>query len=211
MRGRLVTARPPAVTVTQGGKMRRSIAWLTSAITMIIVVGTSALAVPVTASAGTAHAGARRAACDEQWGSKPKSAGVMVQTKIRSVRAGRHTCFDRFVVALGKGSRPGYRARYVKRIIADPSGKVIHLKGKAKLRVVVLAPVRSGFPANKRHLVDVTGFRTFRQIAGAGSFEGITSFGIGVRARLPFRVLRIKEPHGKWVVAVDVAHRWPSS
>jgi hypothetical protein len=190
--------------------MRRPIAGLVTAMTTAVVLGAAALAVPAAASAGTSHATARRAACDELWGSKPKDAGVMVQTKIRSVRAGQHTCFDRFVVALGKGDRPGYRVRYVKRIIQDPSGRVIRLKGKAKLRIAVLAPVRDGFPVGSHHLVDVSGFAAFRQIACAGSFEGITSFGIGVRARLPFRVLRIKKTDGTWVVAVDVAHHWPS-
>ena len=38
------------------------------------------------------------------------------------------------------------------------------------------------------NVVNVTGFRTFRQVAWGGSFEGSTTLGLGVRARLPFRV-----------------------
>jgi hypothetical protein len=52
-------------------------------------------------------------------------------------------------------------------------------------------------------LVNVTGFSTFRQVAWAGSFEGQTTVGLGVRARLPFRVFTLP---GR--VVVDVAHVW---
>jgi hypothetical protein len=38
-----------------------------------------------------------------------------------------------------------------------------------------------------------------------GSFEDYTTFGLGVRAKLPFRVTRLSSP-GR--VVVDVAHRW---
>jgi hypothetical protein len=57
----------------------------------------------------------------------------------------------------------------------------------------------------------VKGFRTFRQVAYAGSFEGQTTFGLGVRARLPFRVFVLAgspgDRHGAMLV-IDVAHRW---
>lgn len=182
---------------------RRLMALAVPAVALVFLLGGTAVA-------GVAAPAAHRASCAEHWGSKAKSAGVMVQTRIRAIRAGRHACFDRLVIDLGKGNRPGYRVRYVKRIIQDPSGKVIPVRGKGKLSIVVLAPVRRGFPINSRHLVNVNGFRTFRQVVGAGSFEGITSFGLGVRARLPFRVLRIKQATGAWSVVVDVAHRWPS-
>jgi hypothetical protein len=51
--------------------------------------------------------------------------------------------------------------------------------------------------------VNVSGYRTFRQVAWAGSFEGQTNIGLGVRARLPFRVFTMP---GRLVV--DVAHLW---
>jgi hypothetical protein len=57
--------------------------------------------------------------------------------------------------------------------------------------------------ANRAELVDVTGFQTFRQVAWAGSFEGTTSVGLGVRARLPFRVITLADR-----IVVDVAHFW---
>jgi hypothetical protein len=130
----------------------------------------------------------------------------MVQTRVRDVRAGQHPCFDRLVIDLGSGPRPGYSVRYVRQIIQDPSGKPIHVKGKARLGIVLRAPARSGFPVNSHNLVNVTGFRTFRQVVAAGSFEGVTSFGLGVSAKLPFRVFIVKDP-GSSRVVIDVAHR----
>ena len=40
--------------------------------------------------------------------------------------------------------------------------------------------------------MNVTGFGTFRQVVAAGSFEGVTSFGLGVSYKLPFRVTSAK-------------------
>jgi hypothetical protein len=66
-------------------------------------------------------------------------------------------------------------------------------------------------PANPRQLVNVTDYRTFRQVARTGSSEGVTSLGLGVRARLPFRVTTLAGFPGTSSgsrLAVDVAHAW---
>lgn len=42
----------------------------------------------------------------------------------------------------------------------------------------------------------------------AGTFEGYTSLGLGVRARLPFRVFALDGPGDGSRLVVDVAHRW---
>ncbi|MEZ5204746.1 MAG: hypothetical protein R2701_10320 [Acidimicrobiales bacterium] len=44
-------------------------------------------------------------------------------------------------------------------------------------------------------------------MAFAGSFEGETTFGLGVRFRLPYRVFAVEGSAGSKLV-VDVAHRW---
>ena len=55
----------------------------------------------------------------------------------------------------------------------------------------------------------MTGWSTFRQIKLVGpSFEGVTQFGLGVRARLPFRVFTLTGPGSMTRVVIDVAHRW---
>jgi hypothetical protein len=56
--------------------------------------------------------------------------------------------------------------------------------------------------------VDVTGFRTFRQVAFLGTFEAQTEIAIGVRARLPFRVILLSGPGAGSRLVIDVAHRW---
>lgn len=58
-------------------------------------------------------------------------------------------------------------------------------------------------PANRDELGDVAGYGTFRQAVWSGSREGTTSIGLGVRARLPFRVFTLP---GR--VGVDGAHFW---
>jgi len=82
----------------------------------------------------------------------------------------------------------------------------VPLRGGAYLQVVVLAPAYWA-PANRGEVVDVTGYRTLRQVAWANSFEGQTTIGVGVRARLPFRVFTLDGPNGSRVV-LDVAHQW---
>lgn len=170
------------------------------------------LVVPAAAGATTSSAARPAAAaarsCDLHWGSTPRHAGAMVQAKVRHVRAGQHACFDRLVIDIGQGARPGYRVRYVHRIISDASGRVIKVAGKAKLLINVLAPAAAPFPASSHHLVNVRGFSAFRQVAGAGSFEGVTSVGVGLRARLPFRVLELRDPGHRTRLVVDVAHHW---
>ncbi|HEX2064459.1 MAG TPA: hypothetical protein VHE80_08555 [Acidimicrobiales bacterium] len=42
----------------------------------------------------------------------------------------------------------------------------------------------------------------------AGTFEGRSTFGLGVWARLPFRVFKLDGPGTSSRIVVDVAHRW---
>jgi hypothetical protein len=136
----------------------------------------------------------------------------MVPGPVSSVRAGRHACFDRLVIDL-RGRAPGYRVAYVSTVVTEGQGAAVPLRGGAKLLVVVRAPNVSASggtaytPTNPREVVPVAGFTTFRQVAWAGSFEGQTSLGLGVRARLPFRVFTIQEA-GSSRLVIDVAHRW---
>lgn len=103
--------------------------------------------------------------------------------------------------------------RALRPVYTEGQGKRVWLKGGADLRVIVRGPAydsrgRATYnPRSKLNAVDVTGFRTFRQIAFAGSFEGQSTFGVGTRARLPMRVFIIKTTGGSRLV-VDVAHTW---
>ncbi len=157
--------------------------------------------------------------CGITWGSHAKSADARDQEMVNDVRAGRHACFDRLVVDVGGQdvSFRSYEVRYVSRVTQDGSGAVIPLRGGAALQVVVRAPAYDAHgnatyvPANRREVVDVSSFSTFRQVAWAGSFEGRTTLGLGVRAHLPFRVLTLPgTPNSDDTprLVIDVAHRW---
>ena len=55
------------------------------------------------------------------------------------------------------------------------------------------------------------GYDTLRSVVYGGSFEGTTVFGVGVRARLPFRVFTLPGIPGSangTRVVIDVAHLW---
>jgi len=165
------------------------------------------------ASASTSSA-ATCATTTAGWGSLPKSLNRMTSAPITNVRAGRHACFDRMVVDL-RGRGAGYNVRYVSQVLSEGQGAVVPLRGGARLSVSIKAPaydintVRMTYhPANSRELVSVAGFSTFRQVAWGGTFEGYTTIGLGVRARLPIRVFILNGPGTGSRVVIDVAHHW---
>lgn len=154
--------------------------------------------------------------CGLEWGSLAKANAIThTSGTVSNVRAGRHTCYDRLVIDVADVPKSlSYDVRYVDAVRQDGSGNVVPLAGGAKLRVIVRAPAYDNngsatyTPANKAQLVDVTGWTTFRQVAWAGSFEGQTTVGLGVRARLPFRVTVLDGPGDGARLVIDVAHRW---
>ncbi|MFD1147478.1 AMIN-like domain-containing (lipo)protein [Saccharothrix hoggarensis] len=168
---------------------------------LIAVVAAAAVVAPVTASAAPT-------ACTVDWGSGAKSAWPMTAGQLTNIRAGRQDCYDRLVFDV-VGTNDGYHVQYVTEVHHEGSGHLVPLRGDGKLQITVHSPAydHDGNPtyryANPAELVDVTGYQTFRQVAWAGSFEGQTTVGLGVRARLPFRVFTLP---GR--VVVDVAHTW---
>jgi len=150
--------------------------------------------------------------CGIRWGSLAKqgNAATAVPVALTNVRAGRHACFDRLVLDGASWAR----VRYVGQVREDGSGRVVPLRGGARLEIVTTRAddVQTGEPtynpADPAHLVDLSGWRTFRQAAFAGDFEGQTTIGLGVRARLPFRVFVLTAKDRAPRVVIDVAHRW---
>ncbi|WP_240719838.1 hypothetical protein [Pseudarthrobacter sp. NamB4] len=125
----------------------------------------------------------------------------------------KQSCFDRMVVDLS-GPVKGYTVRYVPEIIQDGTGFRIPVYGNARLQVTVNAPSYDSNgnltynPAAKAELSNVAGYQTFRQVVYAARFEGSTSIGPCVRARLPFRVFTLDGPGSGSRLIVDVAHFW---
>ncbi|GAA4752294.1 hypothetical protein GCM10023328_39330 [Modestobacter marinus] len=157
--------------------------------------------------------------CGIRWGSLPESrpAGAFPPGTVSDVRTGQHPCFDRLVVDLAAADATGYDVRYVDQVGAQGSGTPVPVAGGAVLQLLVRAPAydesrgATYLPEDPARVVDVTGARTLRQVAWAGSFEGQTSMAVGTRARLPVRVFVLDgapgRPDGARVV-VDVAHHW---
>ena len=173
----------------------------------LIVVPTVAAAIPASAAAATCPA--------VTWGSLPKAGGGAGAEALTNVRAGRHACFDRVVFDIRGAGAANFHVEYVDQVFTDGGGFPVPLAGGAFLEVVVMAPsfdINTGDPtfnpADPNHVVNVTGFRTLRQVASAGSFEGQSNFGIGVRARLPMRVFALNGPGDSQRLVVDIAHRW---
>jgi len=165
------------------------------AVAATLVIPTSAYAAPY---------------CGITWGSGAKVVNQSSTSTIGNVRTGQHTCYDRMVIDL-HGSAPGYNVSYVDNFYAQGSGMLIPLRGGAKLSIVALAPAYdlNGNPTYHATVgqplpnINLTGYQTFRDLRYGGSFEGQTSFGLGVRARLPFRVFQLDHR-----LVIDVAHHW---
>jgi hypothetical protein len=164
--------------------------------------------------AGPAATAASSPYCGIRWGSLPESDPTMSSsTWLTNVRTGRHTCYDRIVFDV-QGDIEGYDVRYGT-VRTDGEGRVVPLRGGADLQIVLRVPVfddlgHEHFPLGRPQadLVSVSGYSTFRQVAYAGCFEGQTTIGLGVRARLPFRVFILDGPGDLSRLVVDVAHRW---
>ncbi|MEH0108442.1 hypothetical protein V6N00_01765 [Tersicoccus sp. MR15.9] len=172
-----------------------------SAVAAVALAG-SLLVVPSTATAATTTAAPW---CGITWGSTPKGTLPWTAASLTGVRAGQHDCYDRLVVDV-RGSTVGFRVQYVSQVLRQGSGQPLALRGGASLDVTINAAGTS--PAlNSSEMVNVSGYQTLRQVAWGGSFEGQSTVGVGVRARLPMRAFVLTDGTTSRLV-VDVAHRW---
>lgn len=204
---------------TTGRTTRRAAVALAALVTLGGVAPATA-AVPTVAPA-TAFATAFATAgvsCGVTWGSLARSVtdSRVGDGSITNVRSGRHTCFDRVVIDVAgvAASKVGYRVRYVDTVSRPGSGRAVPLAGGARVQVDVTVPTYDAqgrptyAPRDRDNVVSVGGYDTLRQVAVAGSYEGQTTYGVGVRARLPMRVLVLDGPGTGSRLVIDVAHRW---
>jgi len=133
--------------------------------------------------------------------SSPASGGL--QAEIFGLRAGCHATFDRFIVRT-RFAGPGYDVRYVKQVVHGGSGTPVPLLGNARISVV-LRPARGHTMRGVSLLPGVVTplCPSLRQVRIAEDFEGVVSFGLGVRDKQGFRVFRLPAPNR---VVIDVAH-----
>ncbi|MEU5264652.1 hypothetical protein [Amycolatopsis sp. NPDC021455] len=141
----------------------------------------------------------------------------MSQDALYLVRAGRHACFDRVVFDVNGPAAAGFVVRYVPVVTTDPKGDPLPVPGGAALQIVVRAPALgtdgSGHQPGRvlaavgDTLVSTPGWPSLRAVRFAGSFEGLSTFAAGVRAKLPFRVFTLLGPQDQVRrVVVDIAH-----
>jgi len=156
---------------------------------------------------------------EQRWGTSPKNSGTaMSPSALYGTRVGRHACYDRVVFDINGSEPVAFAARYVPVVRADGSGRRVPVAGGAALEVIVRAPILGAdgqghqpwrtAPAVGESLVapsSVSGWSSLRAVTFAGSFEGQTTMAVGVRNRLPFRILVNSERDLKHVV-LDIAH-----
>lgn len=147
--------------------------------------------------------------CGITWGSTAKTSANESSAYVLRTRAGEHACYDRLVVDLGRGSGAvGYTVKYVTKATGIASGLPITVKGGAIIQITVNARSNAKTVMPPKAGQNFTGYRTFQQLKSTGSFEGRSGYALGVRARLPMRVMSYEKADGTWVLVVDVAHRW---
>jgi hypothetical protein len=188
--------------------------WLLVGALTVALAGTvtgTAAAGPRAPTAGPAKALAP--ACAVTWGSLPKEAGALSTATLLEARTGQHDCWDRVVFEFS-GPVDGYRVAYGD-VFTDGEGLLLnpYVAGGAVLGVSLRAPAfgegQPTYPAaTGQHVATVIRYRTLRDVMFGGSFEGYTTFAVGVRATLPFRVFVLAGPGSHSRIVLDVAHSW---
>jgi hypothetical protein len=134
----------------------------------------------------------------------PKTSGSSGgQAELFAIATGCHSTYDRFVVR-GRLAKPGYDVRYVAKVVSDGSGKTVSLLGTKRIRVIVREArghTSGGTNLLPRTLTPLCS--NLRQVKEAGDFEGVVTFGLGLRRKTGFRVFRLTGPTR---IVVDVAH-----
>jgi len=153
--------------------------------------------------------------CATAWGSLPKQGGNVGGANLTATRTGRHQCWDRVVFDVF-GLNDEFRVEYANEVYTEGEGRPLSpvTAGGALLKVVIGATVVDGdgnvtYPHRPGdHVANVAGYKTLRDVVYGGSFEGQTTFAVGVRARLPFRVFVLGSDSGGVRIVLDIAHRW---
>jgi len=133
-----------------------------------------------------------------------KSPSSGSQAQLNAATAGCHSTYDRFVLRIASGGTPGYDVRYVSRIVGDGSGDPIPIQGSKFISVSIRnARGHTNGGTNLLPNTITPGCSNFRQAKKAGDFEGVVTYGLGLRRKTGFRVFRLTGPAR---IVVDVLH-----
>jgi hypothetical protein len=179
----------------------------------LVVVAGSLVGAPTWAGATARSATAPY--CGITWGSLDKSGGGLRPAALLTTRTGQHDCYDRLVFEFD-GPADGFNVGYRTEVYTEGEGAPLsgRTAGGALIAVHLLEPAydQAGHVTYAHrpgdHVADVSGYRTLRDVVYGGTFEGYTTFALGVRARLPFRVFVLPGPGSHSRIVLDVAHRW---
>ena len=124
-----------------------------------------------------------------------------------AIRASHHPGFDRIVYEFEGGLPASHGARYVDELLGDGSGLPVRIAGRAILRV--------RFDHAQAH--DAQGQTVPARVAFAlpnimttvrsGDFEAVTTYGIGLAKRTPFKVFTLQNPSR---VVIDIRAAFPT-
>jgi hypothetical protein len=176
----------------------------------LLCLATVAAGAPASAESG---AGAQKAAaapyCGLTWGSGAKSGGALRTPELVKVTTSAFACWDRVTFEFA-GSVNGYSVAYATVIPSEGEGRDLapYVAGGAKLAVSLRAPAYTYPEVQGAHPVSVVRRQTLRDILYGGSYEGYTQAAVGVRAKLPYRVIVAAGPGTHSRIIIDVAHRW---
>jgi hypothetical protein len=132
------------------------------------------------------------------FGTVPVSGGPGPVT-VTGVTVGHHTGYDR--VVFGSTHAIGsWEVQYVPQVFHDPIGTPVPLLGAADIRVVIRGTDWIDHPSAQPSITP--GFPALRQVAGAGEFEAVLTYGIGQQRKAGFRVFTLTGPDR---LVVDVA------
>jgi hypothetical protein len=137
-------------------------------------------------------------------GSRPPTSGPPPPAGLlQAIRTGRHTDYDRLVLEFGGSSAPTHRMRYVDQVHQDPSDRQVPLRGTAFLQVVIHDATLDTSPresdqskAQRYHGPSrlTPGLPLVKDVAVAGDFEGVLSFGVGLARPAGLRVQTLTAP-----------------
>ncbi|TJZ44569.1 hypothetical protein FCH28_30020 [Streptomyces piniterrae] len=188
---------------------------LGTAAAALVLAGAGLAGTAQAAGAATGPVGKAAApmVCSTVWGSGDKSATDSDGQPLKNIKTSRSACYDRMVFDIsGAKGKLGYHVGYVDKFHQDGSGELIPVNGRAILQIYVSAPSYDGATGKQTYAgragkplpgVNLTGYKTFKDTKFGASFEGQTQVGLGLRAKLPFRVLQSGDQ-----LIVDVAHSW---
>jgi len=124
-----------------------------------------------------------------------------------AIRATHHAGFDRIVYEFKGGLPSGRDVRYVDQLLGDGSGLPVRIAGRAILSVS-FQPARAhnaqGVTAPNRVAFALPNIMT---TVGAGDFEGVTTYGIGLAKKTSFQVSTLPNPSR---VVIDIRADFPT-